>query len=92
MDVRAEMLVFSRISTALTEVLGRDIRANGPRMSAGCPSQKLPLWADFSFLREANLAIFHRKTHRNRNRIVTAKTIASWKLDKLVGTTSNYSM
>ena len=40
---------FSRILTALTEVLGRDIRANGPRMSAGCPSQKLPLWADFSF-------------------------------------------
>ena len=50
MDIRARMLVFSRILTALTEVLGRDIRANGPRMSAGCPSQKLPLWADFSFL------------------------------------------
>ena len=42
---------FSRILTALTEVLGRDIRANDPRMSAGCPSQKLPLWADFSFLK-----------------------------------------
>ena len=41
----------SRILTALTEVLGRDIRANDPRMSAGCPSQKLPLWADFSFLK-----------------------------------------
>ena len=53
MHVRAEMLAFfSRILTALTEVLGRDIRANGPRMSAGRPSQKLPLWADFSFLRE----------------------------------------
>ena len=39
MDVRAEMLVFSRILTALTEVLGRDIRANDPRMSAGCSSQ-----------------------------------------------------
>ena len=52
MDVRAEMLVFcfSRIWTTLTEVLGRDIRANDPRMSAGCPSQKLPLWAAFSFL------------------------------------------
>ena len=47
MDVHAEMLGFSRILTALTEVLGRDIRANDPRMSAGCPSQKLPLWADF---------------------------------------------
>ena len=45
MDVRAEMLVFfSRILTALTEVLGWDIRANDPRMSAGCPSQKLPLF------------------------------------------------
>ena len=43
-------LFFFRILTALTEVLGRDIRANGPRMSAGYPSQKLPLWADFSFL------------------------------------------
>ena len=43
---------FSRISTALTEVLGRDIRANDPRMSAGCPSPKLPLWADFPFLKE----------------------------------------
>ena len=42
--------LFSRILTALTEVLGRDMRANDPRMSAGCPSQKLPLWADFSFL------------------------------------------
>ena len=41
---------FSRILTALTEVLGRDIRANDPRMSAGCPSRKLPLWAVFSFL------------------------------------------
>ena len=41
---------FSRILTALTEVLGRDIRANEPRMSAGCPSQKLPLCADFSFV------------------------------------------
>ena len=31
---------------AVTEILGRDIRANDPRMSAGCPSPKLPLWAD----------------------------------------------
>ena len=45
----------SRIQTALTEVLGRDIRANDPRMSAGCPSQKLPLWADFSFLKDRNI-------------------------------------
>ena len=44
-------LFFSRILTALTEVLGRDLRANDPRMSAGNPSQKLPLWADFSFLK-----------------------------------------
>ena len=51
MDVRAQMLVFfSRISRALTEVSGRDIRANDPRMSVGYPSAKLPLWADFSFL------------------------------------------
>ena len=54
MDVRAigswmsspEMLVFSLIFRALNEVLGRDICANDPLMSAGCPSQKLPLWAD----------------------------------------------
>ena len=50
MDVRAQMLVFSRILRALTEVLGLGIRANDPRMSAGYPSPKLPLWADFSFL------------------------------------------
>ena len=57
-DVRAfgswmsalKCLFFSRILTALTEVLGRDIRANDPRMSAGYPVRKLPLWADFSFL------------------------------------------
>ena len=55
MGVRAEMLVFSRILTALTEVLGRDIRANAPRMSAGCPPQKLPLWADSSFLNEVHI-------------------------------------
>ena len=30
--------------------LGRDIRADGPWMSVGYPSPKLPLWADFSFL------------------------------------------
>ena len=30
--------------------MGRDIRANDPRTSAGRPSQKLPLWADFPFL------------------------------------------
>ena len=41
---------FSRILRGLTEVLGRDIRANDPRMSAGYPSQKLPLWAALSFL------------------------------------------
>ena len=40
----------------------------------------------------SNLAIFHRKTHRNRNRIVTAKKITSWNLDELVGTTCNDSM
>ena len=50
MDVRAQMLFFSRILSTLTEVLGRDIRANDPRMSAGYPSPKLTLWADFSFL------------------------------------------
>ena len=42
---------FSRMLTSLTEVLGRDIRADDPRMSAGCPSPKLLLWADFSFLK-----------------------------------------
>ena len=47
---RRNACFFSRILTALTEVLGRDICASGPQMSAGCPSQKLPLWADFSFL------------------------------------------
>ena len=41
---------FSRILSTLTEVLGRGIRANEPRMSAGYPSQKLPLWADFFVL------------------------------------------
>ena len=44
------LFFFSRILSALTEVLGRDIRANDPRMSAGYPARKLPLWADFSFL------------------------------------------
>ena len=34
---------------ALWEVLSRDIRANDPRMSAGYPARKLPLWAAFSF-------------------------------------------
>ena len=57
---------FSRIWTALTEVLGRDIRANDPWMSARCPSQKLTLWAVFSVLesmRGANLGGFgaHRR-------------------------------
>ena len=38
----------------MTEVLGRDIRANDPRMCAGYPARKLPLWADFSFLKPRN--------------------------------------
>ena len=42
---------FSRILSTLAEVLGRDICANDPRMSAGCPSQKLTLWAEISFLK-----------------------------------------
>ena len=58
MDVRAfgswmsapKCLFFSRILRALTEVLGRDIRANDARMPAGYPARKLPLWADFLFL------------------------------------------
>ena len=57
MDVRAfgswmpaPTCFFSRILTALTEVLGQDLRTNDPRMSAGCLSQKLLLWADFSSL------------------------------------------
>ena len=65
-DVRAfgswmsvpKCLFFSRILSALTKVLGRDIRANDPRMSAGDPSQKLPLWAAFSFLIASDL---HRR-------------------------------
>ena len=48
----APRCLFSRILSALTEVLGQDIRANDPRMSAGYPSQKLPLRAAFSFLKE----------------------------------------
>ena len=60
MDVRTEMLVFSRILTALTEVLGRDIRADRPRTSAGYPSQNLPLWDDFSFLTSCLVALNHR--------------------------------
>ena len=56
MDVRPRPnACFSRISSALTELMGRDIRANDPRMSAGYPSQKLPLWADFSVLNNDGL-------------------------------------
>ena len=59
--------------------LGRDIRANDPRMSAGYPSQKLPLWADFSFLTHVmnldhlyTMGAFH--WHRNQ-RNKTAKEL-----------------
>ena len=51
MDVRAPMLVFFKDFEHPGRSFGRDIRANDPRMSAGYPSQKLPLWADFSFLK-----------------------------------------
>ena len=64
---RSKMLVFSRILTALTEILGRDIRANDPRMSAGCPSQKLPLWADFSFLKKGQKGIKRKDKPRSGN-------------------------
>ena len=63
MDVRAfgswmsaPKCLISRILTALTEGLGQDIRANDPRMSAGCPSQQLSLWADFLFLTSVAVA------------------------------------
>ena len=42
--LRRNACFFSRISRALTEVWGRDIRANDPRMSAGHLSPKLPLF------------------------------------------------
>ena len=50
--ISAPECLFSRILSALTEVLGREIRANDPRMSAEYPARKLPLWADFSFLKD----------------------------------------
>ena len=43
----APTCLFIQDWTTLTEVFGRDIRANDPRMSAGCPSPKLLLWANF---------------------------------------------
>ena len=60
---------FSRILTALTEVLGWDIRANDPQMSAGCPSQNLTLWADFSFL------IFAQKSRLSKGNFLTRNGI-----------------
>ena len=42
-DVHSEMLVFSRIWRGLTEVFGG--------MSAGMSGRKLPLWAEYSFLK-----------------------------------------
>ena len=78
MDVRAfgswmsaaKCLFFFQDFEALTEVLGRDTRANGPRMSEGYPSQKLPLWAEFSFS-NIYLSIIlkpHRPKHLNNFR------------------------
>ena len=65
MDVRAECLFFFfQDFERLTEVLGRDIRANDPRMSAGCPSQKLPLLADFSFLKKIPTVSKKTSLHR----------------------------
>ena len=80
MDIRAHMFVFfSRIVSALTEVLGRYIRANDPRMSAGYPSQKLPLWTDFSFLRNA-----HKHKHFALVRVRLTPGQPVHKLDKKV--------
>ena len=72
MDIRAQMLVFffSRMLSTLTEVLGRDIRANDPRMSAGYLARKLPLWADYWFLilGPKMIAAIFSPTSENRNR------------------------
>ena len=66
----APKCLFFQDLTALTEVLGQDICANDPRMSAGCPSQKLPLWADFSFL---NLCLGVSAFKRPCNRLAVKK-------------------
>ena len=63
MDVRTfgswmsapECLSFFRILRALTELWGRDIRANDPRMSVGYSPPKLPLLAELSLLNKAKL-------------------------------------
>ena len=47
MDVRTQMLVFSKVSRACPKFLARDVRANEPGMSAGYPARKLSLWALF---------------------------------------------
>ena len=47
MNVSAPKCLFFKDLRGLTEILGQDIRANDPRMSAGYPSQNLPLWAAF---------------------------------------------
>ena len=68
MDVRAQMFVFfSRILRGPTEVLGQDIRANDPRMSVGYPARKLPLWADFLFLRFGGIETCHPKVSKCKN-------------------------
>ena len=58
MDICDQMLAFFQDFGCLTEVLGRDIRANDPGMSTGYQSPKLPLWADFSFLKKSCRSYF----------------------------------
>ena len=66
---------FSTILSALTEVLGRDIRANDFRMPPGYPSQKLPLWADFSFL---NLELMPPKSEFAENVLCNRSCNCFW--------------
>ena len=93
MDVRAFgswmsalKCLFSRILTPLTEVLGRDIRANDPRMSAGCPPPKLPLWADFSFLKKKNPVETAPRNCRFLSLVVVERALIGW--PRLSGRTS----
>ena len=58
---------FSRVLTALTEVLTWDVHSNDPRMSTRYPSRKLHLWADFLGVSQRPLTLILLEKHRDTN-------------------------
>ena len=81
MDVRA----FSRVLSALTEILGRDICANDPPDVRGISVLKTSSWADFSFLSIVNVDATQRSLLSISGKLEKAVAVQNSLLERFSG-------